>query len=156
MMKALLFLLMLLVGHMVPAQSQKRGVIQVKKQSPSNSSSTEIFIDPIFEDDYILAAQFIGGYAALSSFVKQNLRQPENSRYKGLNQEIVVSVTVQPDSTVTDLKITKGMAECKACEEEALRVAALTTKKWVPGRQKRTGVLKPTNALVNVRFKYLQ
>lgn len=71
---------------------------------------------------------FKGGANALNSFLANTLVYPEYSRQNCISGNIQVSFQLQPDGTLTNVKIQKGLGI--DLDEEALRIVKMTTGKW--------------------------
>ncbi len=92
-------------------------------------------------DVYVIVDQmpeFEGGEQAMFQYIGQNLRYNEGLP-GGL---LVASFVVNPDSSVSDVAIVKGLHP--TLEQEAVRVIEGMSGKWAPGRQ--------NGKLVSVRF----
>ncbi|MBT2558044.1 TonB family protein [Hymenobacter sp. ISL-91] len=76
--------------------------------------------------------RFLGGEAALLSFVAQNTTYPREVRRKGIVGNVLVSYTVGEDGHVGQVRITQGLAA--EADREALRVVAALPR-FEPGRE---------------------
>jgi TonB family protein len=70
-----------------------------------------------------------GGLQLLNHFVSYNLRIPFKSAVNGLNSKVYVKGVVEPDGSMSNLGIVKGIDSL--CNEEAIRVLSLY-KAWRP------------------------
>ena len=76
---------------------------------------------------------FAGGDEARINYIKENIRYPEEARAKGIQGTVFVTFVVEPDGSVTDVRILRGIGG--GCDEEAIRVIE-DMPKWVPGKQR--------------------
>lgn len=90
---------------------------------------------------------FPGGLKALSKFVKENLRYPDEAKENQVSGVVFVSFIVAADGTITDVTVAKGIGS--GCDEEAVRVVK-SMPKWKPGRQ--SGKNLPVRMSLPIRF----
>lgn len=77
---------------------------------------------------------FMGGDAnTFSAWVNQHLEYPEVARENGVSGRVMLQFTVNPNGTVTDVKVLRGVDP--ALDKEAVRVIS-SSPKWEPGRQR--------------------
>ena len=76
------------------------------------------------EQDY----EFKGGENALRTFIKDNLKYPENAQKKKIQGTVYVLFAVETSGRLTDIKVGKGFD--LACNTEAVRLVALMQRKW--------------------------
>ena len=77
---------------------------------------------------------FMGGDAnTFSSWVNQHLEYPEVARENGVSGRVMLQFTVNPNGSVTDVKVLRGVDP--ALDKEAVRVIS-SSPKWEPGRQR--------------------
>jgi TonB family protein len=76
------------------------------------------------------AAEPRGGTAFLNTFLQTNLRKPIAAEAKGIGGRVVVSAIVEPDGSVSDVKVMNSLRP--DCDREAIRVFSLF-KAWKPG-----------------------
>ena len=77
---------------------------------------------------------FMGGDAnTFSAWVNQHLEYPEVARENGVSGRVMLQFTVNPNGSVTDVKVLRGVDP--ALDKEAVRVIS-STPKWEPGRQR--------------------
>ena len=76
------------------------------------------------EQDY----EFKGGENALHTFIKNNLKYPENAKKQKIQGTVYVAFAVETDGHLTDIKVRKGFDV--ACNTEAVRLVALMQRKW--------------------------
>ena len=79
-------------------------------------------------------ASFMGGDAnTFSAWVNQHLEYPEVARENGVSGRVMLQFTVNPNGSVTDVKVLRGVDP--ALDKEAVRVIS-SSPKWEPGRQR--------------------
>ena len=84
---------------------------------------------------YIVVEQmpeFPGGDRALMDFVKDNIQYPAEAKEKGIKGLLYVNFIVEPDGSVSDIKVLRGIGG--GCDEEAARVVE-SMPKFKPGMQ---------------------
>jgi TonB family protein len=74
--------------------------------------------------------EYEGGLQAVTQLVSKELKYPRKSRKAGVEGTVFVGFVVQPDGTVADVHIVKGLN--KEMNEEVLRVMKKMDK-WKPG-----------------------
>jgi hypothetical protein len=100
----------------------KRGTIHVKKEENANEANI------ITEDSSF--GLYGGGVRVMDMnkdpevkrFINRNLKYPENSRYKGIEDACWLSFDVNSDSTISNFKYARNITGCKECDEEASRI----------------------------------
>ena len=75
--------------------------------------------------------EFVGGMEALSQYIADNIRYPEQAKNDGTQGRVLVRFTVEPDGSVADAEVLRGIGS--GCDEEALRVVK-SMPKWKPGQ----------------------
>ena len=76
--------------------------------------------------------EFPGGMEGLREYLSKNLKYPAEAREKNVQGTVFVSYVVQPDGSVTNAEVLKGIG--KECDDEARRVVA-GMPPWQPGKQ---------------------
>lgn len=71
-----------------------------------------------------------GGVSILNQFINSNLQIPFRSSVNGLNKKVFVKGIVEPDGSMTDVQVIKGIDSL--CDKEAVRVMSLFHA-WQPG-----------------------
>lgn len=75
--------------------------------------------------------EFIGGESALNKYIEDNLRYPSIARDNGIKGKVIVSFYVEPDGSLTDVKVKKDIG--LGCGKEAVRLVQ-SMPKWKPGK----------------------
>ncbi|MBD0259502.1 MAG: energy transducer TonB [Cytophagales bacterium] len=76
--------------------------------------------------------EFPGGMEGLTNYLSENLKYPATAREKNVQGTVFMSFVVQPDGTVANVQVLKGIQ--MDCDKEARRVVARMPP-WQPGRQ---------------------
>jgi len=76
--------------------------------------------------------EFPGGINAFSHFLTTNIRYPETARKNKKQGRVIITMVVEKDGTVTEVKIARGVSD--DLDAEAVRVIKLSPK-WAPGTQ---------------------
>lgn len=74
-----------------------------------------------------------GGERALLEYVAKNIKYPQIARETGIQGRVFVGFVVEPDGSVSNVKILRGIGG--GCDEEAMRVIK-SLPKWKPGKQR--------------------
>lgn len=90
----------------------------------TKESPTEVFLiveePPVFNGD-------------VYEYIGNNLRYPQEARELGIQGKVYVSFVVEPDGSVLNVKVLRGIGG--GCDEEAVRVIQ-SMPKWTPGKQR--------------------
>ena len=76
---------------------------------------------------------FPGGEAKLLKYVATHIKYPQIARETGIQGRVFVGFVVEPDGSVSNVKILRGIGG--GCDEEAVRVIK-SLPKWKPGKQR--------------------
>ena len=90
-------------------------------------------MDTTFVANTDVLPTFQGGDKKLLEFVSTNIIYPEKAKKKGLVGTSYITFLVKKNGEVANASIDKGIPDCAACDEEALRVVKLMPK-WIPGK----------------------
>lgn len=89
---------------------------------------------------------FPGGEQKLIEYVGKNVKYPQIARESGIKGRVFVSFVVEPDGSVSNVKVLRGIGG--GCDEEAMRVVK-SMPKWKPGKQRgkavRVSYMLPVN-----------
>ena len=77
--------------------------------------------------------EFPGGDAARMKFLSDNVVYPRAAKEANLEGRVVVGFVVEPDGSISNVKILRGKAP--SLDDEAIRVAKMMPK-WKPGKQR--------------------
>ena len=88
-----------------------------------------------------------GGDAARMKFLQKNIKYPQMARESGIQGTVYVTFVVEPDGSVSDVRVLRGIGG--GCDEEAVRVIKAMPK-WIPGKQRG----KPVRVQFNMPIKF--
>jgi len=77
--------------------------------------------------------EFPGGEEKRLQFLRDNVQYPRAAKEMGLEGRVTVGFVVEPDGSISNVKILRGVAP--SLDEEAIRVAKLMPK-WKAGKQR--------------------
>ncbi len=75
--------------------------------------------------------EFPGGERALNQYLSRNLVYPGEARSMGMEGKVVLRFVVQPNGSLTDLEVLRGVGY--GCSREAMRVVSRMPR-WRPGQ----------------------
>lgn len=115
---------------------------QQKKAAPVDNSTT--FAAKAPENDSVFEVvktmpQFPGGFDAMTKFLVENIKYPEESKKSGAQGTVFVSYVIEKDGSVSNVKILRGVNN--EIDLEALRVVKAMPK-WVPGKTDKDEVVR--------------
>jgi protein TonB len=73
---------------------------------------------------------FIGGYAAMQKFIKNEIKYPEEAIRLGIEGNVYLEFVVEKDGSVTNIRVVQGADD--VLNREAVRLARMMPK-WIPG-----------------------
>ena len=76
--------------------------------------------------------EFPGGDKELYQFIADNVKYPAEAKEKGIKGRVFVNFIVEPDGSVSDIKVLRGIGG--GCDEEAVRIVE-SMPKFKPGIQ---------------------
>ena len=107
--------------------------------APVPDTLMEYVFEPKEDEDrpgvYIVVEQmpeFPGGDTSLVQFIADNTKYPAEAKEKGIKGRVFVNFIVEPDGSVSDIKVLRGIGG--GCDEEAVRVVEYMPK-FKPGIQ---------------------
>jgi TonB family protein len=139
MSKALLaFPVIIATGLFFSASTNSLPVRQEKiQEKPQNKG----VVDP---DEH---PSYPGGEKAMYAFMLENIKYPEEAKKAGAVGTVFISVNVEPDGRISEVKIIRGFRN--DCDKEALRVVKLMPN-WIPGKV--NGKAVKTNFVLPIKF----
>lgn len=75
--------------------------------------------------------EYPGGMSAMSAFLGQNIRYPDNAKKKKIEGQVIVTFIIDKNGRITEPKVLRKVFP--SLDTEALRVVSLMPK-WAPGR----------------------
>jgi protein TonB len=94
---------------------------------PAEPAQPEIFT--IVEEQ----AEFPGGIAAMSDFIRKNLQYPTMAREAGISGKCFLKFVVNETGSISNVEILKGVPGCQDCDKEAIRVVKAMPA-WKPAK----------------------
>jgi protein TonB len=138
-MKQLTFNTSLIILSLVLLLSCKKNTEDLKNQSVKEDETFN-FVEQLPE--------FPGGPAAMTKFINDNMRYPEEAKLHKVAGTVVIQFVVTKEGKITNVTLTRGIGY--GCDEEALRVIQ-SMPDWKPGKYKNKEV--PVNFTLPVKFK---
>jgi len=120
--------------HVSYSTTKTKEVLDTKFDS-QNKILNVIWYTPITQIDTIAEepAEFTGGLKALMKYISMNVHYPSYARERGISGKAYLKFEVTQAGTIDRVVLLKGVADCKECDEEAMRVIA-TMPRWRPAR----------------------
>lgn len=94
--------------------------------------------------------EFPGGQLKMMEYIAKNIKYPQIARESGIQGRVFVSFVVEPDGSISNVKIMRGIGG--GCDEEAVRVVQ-SMPKWTPGKQRGKTVRVSFNLPVNFKLQ---
>jgi protein TonB len=138
-MKQLTFNTSLIILSLVLLLSCKKNTEDLNDQSVKEDETFN-FVEQLPE--------FPGGPAAMTKFINDNMRYPEEAKLHKVAGTVVIQFVVTKEGKITNVTLTRGIGY--GCDEEALRVIQ-SMPDWKPGKYKNKEV--PVNFTLPVKFK---
>ncbi|MBK8242251.1 MAG: energy transducer TonB [Saprospiraceae bacterium] len=138
-MKQLTFNTSLIILSLVLLLSCKKNTEDLKDQSVKEDETFN-FVEQLPE--------FPGGPAAMTKFINDNMRYPEEAKLHKVAGTVVIQFVVTKEGKIINVTLTRGIGY--GCDEEALRVIQ-SMPDWKPGKYKNKEV--PVNFTLPVKFK---
>ena len=79
------------------------------------------------------SAKFQDGYNSIIKFVQENIKFPAEAQENNVHGKLMVSVVVEKDGSLSDIKIKKGLGY--GLDEEIVRIIKMMPK-WQPAQHK--------------------
>ena len=93
---------------------------------------------------------FPGGQTALLQWLQRNIHYPPVAEENGIQGRVVVSFVVEPDGSITNVQVVRGVDP--SLDKEAVRVTKAMPK-WQPGKQNGQAVRVKYNLPVQFRLQ---
>ena len=140
--KALALLIVVAATSFAYANSDKSIVADTKPDA-----NTEMFspkdTTKVYKYDVIdVKPEFPGGKSALTNFLMQNIKYPEDAKKNGIQGKVYISFVINKQGQVTDVAVDRSVHTL--LDAEALRVVSAFPN-WTPG--------EANGKAVNVEFK---
>ncbi len=92
-------------------------------KGPTETAAPEIFT--IVEEQ----AEFPGGIAEMSKFIREKLQYPAMAREAGISGKCFLKFIVNENGDISNVEVLKGVPGCSDCDKEAMRVVK-SMPKW--------------------------
>ena len=105
----------------------------IEKKTLVNLDSTKI--KPEFEIYEIVdkSAEFPGGIAELMKYIQNNIQYPNLAEEKRIVGKCFLKFVVLADGTIGEIKLLKGVPNCKECDNEAIKLVQ-NMPNWTPAK----------------------
>ncbi|MEM6343984.1 MAG: TonB family protein [Bacteroidota bacterium] len=103
-------------------------VDDIPASSSGNEREAVDFSKPMFVVDQM--PTYPGGIRAMSRYFRKNFRYPSAARESGVDGQVFVRFVVQPDGSLTNITVFRGLGY--GCDEEAIRLVR-NMPNWEPG-----------------------
>jgi protein TonB len=116
--------------------------IEINAEMDQNEVMEEYVAPEIEEEDVVEQEVFTiveempsypGGEAKMYEYLGKNIKYPQIARESGIQGRVFVNYVVEPDGSVSNVKVLRGIGG--GCDEEAMRVVKAMPK-WKPGKQR--------------------
>lgn len=105
--------------------------------------------DTLISDFPEVMAEFPGGPVAMRQFLVENIHYPEKALKKRNQGTVYLRFVISESGKVTNVQVQRGIAKCKECEDEAVRVVK-SMPNWKPGELNG----EPINMYYNLPIKF--
>lgn len=104
---------------------------QSPRQRPMSHNCADMAIE-VYEYDYVdIQPSFPGGNLELIRYINQSRRYPTDAYSKGVQGRVMCSFIVNPDGSISHIRVIKGVEHSLNCE--AIRLIS-EMPKWEAGR----------------------
>ena len=129
------------------------------KENNTNNTSDNLLIENNTDGIYISFSQypiFRGGIQLINSFLKKNLKYPEECLSKGIEGRVIVRFLVEKSGSISDITSLSTSVH-PLLQQEAIRVVTLLSvyKNFIPGFQKGRPVKTYYSIPVNFKLKMI-
>ena len=91
------------------------------------------------------SAKFQDGYNSIIKFVQENIKFPAEAKENNVHGKLMLSVVVEKDGSLSDIKIKKGLGY--GLDEEIVRIIKMMPK-WQPAQHKGKTVRQSQTILI--------
>ena len=91
------------------------------------------------------SAKFQDGYNSIIKFVQENIKYPAEAQENNVHGKLMVSVVVEKDGSLSDIKIKKGLGY--GLDEEIVRIIKMMPK-WQPAQHKGKAVRQSQTIMI--------
>jgi protein TonB len=112
-----------------------------------NDNEKEIEIGTII---FEIEPEFPGGTDSLKNFLIKNTDYPDTCLYFNSNGRVIVRFSIEPDGSITNIKVDKNTTGCDQFSMECIRVISKMPK-WIPAEE--DGLKKQSIVRLPFNFK---
>ena len=91
------------------------------------------------------SAKFQDGYNSIIKFVQENIKFPAEAKENNVHGKLMVSVVVEKDGSLSDIKIKKGLGY--GLDEEIVRIIKMMPK-WQPAQHQGKAVRQSQTIMI--------
>ncbi len=113
---------------------------------PGEPAAPEIFT--IVEEQ----AEFPGGVAEMSKYIRDHLQYPAMAREAGISGKCFLKFVVNENGEISNVEVLKGVPGCQDCDREAVRVVK-SMPKWKPAKMTGRSVKCYFNLPINFKIQ---
>ena len=112
---------------------EEKMVVENNSLKEENHKNSEDEVLKVVEE----MPEFPGGSAQMMRYIQNNIRYPMTARESDIQGRVFVSFVVEPDGSITNVEVTRGIGG--GCDEEALRLVQ-SMPNWKPGKVRGSAV----------------
>ncbi len=91
----------------------------------------------------VCGASFPGGENAFANYFKENVVYPDELMEYGVSGKIIIQFSIEPDGSISNVFVRRGMSGCPECDKEAVRLLE-NMPKWTPAVTIKNQTVKTT------------
>lgn len=91
----------------------------------------------------VCGASFPGGENAFVNYLKENVVYPDELMEYGVSGKIIIQFSIEPDGSISNVFVRRGMSGCPECDKEAVRLLE-NMPKWTPAVTIKNQTVKTT------------
>lgn len=95
-------------------------------------------------------AEYPGGLLAFYQYIRENMQYPAKAKHAGVEGKVLLQFVVNPDGSVSDIKVLKGLGY--GCDEEAIRLLK-NAQPWKPAKQQSRLVKSKMSITIQFQLK---
>jgi len=110
-------------------------LLSLNSCAQKSDTSKEVKIDYKLPEisDSIEMPEFPGGVEAMKKYISENVHYPDSAKNESLQGKCFVKFIINPDGSISNVSVLKGVPRCTECDTEAVRVVRAMPR-WKPGR----------------------
>ncbi len=146
----------MVMGQRVVPNQRKQNVQRVRRlqtmPTKTEKEETKATVSPQQEEKIFDVVEemphFQGGHDELMKWLGENTKYPQEAKQAQIQGRVLVSFVVEPDGSLSNAKIIRGVHE--SLDQETVRLVNVMPK-WVPGKQ--NGKLVRVKYNLPIQFK---